>query len=705
MKIKYHPEIDGLRAISVLAVIFYHADFSLFGHALFQGGFIGVDIFFVISGYLITSLILKEINQTNQFSFKNFYERRVRRILPVLFLVTIISSIVSYFILMPSSLVDYGKSILGVFLFSSNIYFWITGSKYGAESEFTRPMLHTWSLSIEEQFYILFPIFFIILIKFYKKNIKNILLIIFFISLLSAELLSSSYIKFESSFFRWGFAFSDKFSFYQLPSRIFELVAGSILSYITLDKKKMVLEKYPILNNIFPGLGIILIFYSLLFFNLNEIFHPGIITLIPIVGTGLVILFAKRGEFITSILSGKIFIFLGLISYSLYLWHYPIFAYLRYIEIFNNSILIKILAIILAITLSIISYHFIEKPFRKNIISLKKLILYILISVIILLCYNFHIFNTDGIKNRFPSIFSEELIQPKPNKLKETEKHIRDFRAHEFKETGFIGENIYLIGDSHAGALKYYLNQELRNKSYNFFSTKIVLYLNNFNLIYRKTKEPDKFYLENNEYVNKFLQENKNLIVIWNQYWSRVLSETLFDDSEGNKQYQLEKDKITISYYEPYNIQTTSTEERQRYLAEGIKLTGNNILKQGHILVLIYPVPEIGFSPYNSLQKNYFYNYYIKKIKEIPILSSSYDVYKKRNKLIIETLDDIKGPNVYRIYPEYLFCNTIIQNRCVTNNKEHLFYYDNNHLSLEGSKYVVNEIMKTIQQIKINEKN
>jgi hypothetical protein len=107
----------------------------------------------------------------------------------------------------------------------------------------------------------------------------------------------------------------------------------------------------------------------------------------------------------------------------------------------------------------------------------------------------------------------------------------------------------------------------------------------------------------------------------------------------------------------------------------------------------------------NQFSFKNFYNYYIKKIKEIPILSSSYDVYKKRNKLIIETLDDIKGPNVYRIYPEYLFCNTIIQNRCVTNNKEHLFYYDNNHLSLEGSKYVVNEIMKTIQQIKINEKN
>jgi len=169
VRITYRPEIDGLRTISVFAVIIYHANFILFGHSLFQGGFIGVDIFFVISGYLITTLILKEIYKTNQFSFKYFYERRIRRILPVLLFVTIITSIISYFILLPSSLIDFGKSILGVISFGSNFYFWITGSVYGEESELLKPLLHTWSLSIEEQFYILFPIFLIIIIK----NIGN----------------------------------------------------------------------------------------------------------------------------------------------------------------------------------------------------------------------------------------------------------------------------------------------------------------------------------------------------------------------------------------------------------------------------------------------------------------------------------------------------------------------------------------------------
>jgi peptidoglycan/LPS O-acetylase OafA/YrhL len=147
-----------------------------------------------------------------------------------------------------------------------------------------------------------------------------------------------------------------------------------------------------------------------LFFNFNKISHPSIITLIPLIGVSLIICFSKKGELITEILSSKIFVFFGLISYSLFLWHYPIFTFLRYIDIFNSSIWIKLLAILLTIILSILSYYFIETPFRnKNIIKIKALTIYILISVIILLSYSFYILNTKGIKNRFPDFITEEL--------------------------------------------------------------------------------------------------------------------------------------------------------------------------------------------------------------------------------------------------------------------------------------------------------
>ena len=159
-RIKYRPEIDGLRAVAVISVILYHAQISFSHYELFRGGFIGVDIFFVISGYLITSIIYKELIFQGSFSFKNFYERRVRRILPILLLVILSSIPFAWLYLLPVNFVDYSKSILFSLGFNSNFYFWSSGLSYGAESALFKPFLHTWSLSVEEQFYILFPLIF-----------------------------------------------------------------------------------------------------------------------------------------------------------------------------------------------------------------------------------------------------------------------------------------------------------------------------------------------------------------------------------------------------------------------------------------------------------------------------------------------------------------------------------------------------------------
>ena len=158
MKLTYRPEIDGLRAIAIGAVILYHARITILGHQPFKGGFIGVDIFFVISGYLITSIILKELLTTISFSFKHFYEKRVRRILPALLFVMLVSLPFAWIYFLPSSFIDFSKSILYSLGFSSNLYFHYSEQKYGAFDGLFIPFLHTWSLSVEEQFYILFPI-------------------------------------------------------------------------------------------------------------------------------------------------------------------------------------------------------------------------------------------------------------------------------------------------------------------------------------------------------------------------------------------------------------------------------------------------------------------------------------------------------------------------------------------------------------------
>jgi len=689
VRITYRPEIDGLRTISVFAVIIYHANFVLFGHTLFQGGFIGVDIFFVISGYLITTLILKEIYKTNQFSFKYFYERRVRRIVPVLLFVTIVTSIVSYFILLPGSLKDFGRSILSIIFFSSNIYFWGTGSKYGDDSELIRPLLHTWSLSIEEQFYILFPIFLIIIIKFFRKHLFTILFIIFSFSLIFAQWSSGTDIKINYDFFKFDINFFKKFNFYCLQSRIFELLIGSLLSYFELNNGGGGRKSYSILNQICPSLGIVLILYSFLSFNFTKILHPSFITLIPLIGVSLIIWFSKKGELITDILSSKIFVFFGLISYSLYLWHYPIFAFLRYIYIFNNSIWIKLLSILLTIILSIISYYLIERPFRnKNIISIKKLTTYILASVIILLSYSFYILKTEGIKSRLPNIVTEKLNE--------------DIKENQYSK-GNKG-SIFLIGDSHSNVLKYFLNKELTKQSYNFYKKDSSPYLQNFNRIDKKTSLVDESYIKNTKEIDKFLQEHKNLIVIWHQRWTMWLTGEYFDNKEGYAEYQSEEDRYRREYFQPINIKTETLEQRQKYIIDGFKSSAKNILEKGHTLILVYPVPEMGFDVRKKIIKNNTIFYYLNNKTEIPILTGSYDVYKERNKIIFETLDSIQGPNVYRVYPHKSFCNTVIVNRCAANNKEHLFYYDGHHLALEGSKYVISDIIKVIEQIEVDKK-
>ena len=216
MKIAYRPEIDGLRAIAVIAVILYHAQITILDNLPFKGGFIGVDIFFVISGYLITSIILKELLATGQFSFKNFYERRVRRILPALLFVIIVSLPFAYMYLIPSSLVDFSKSLLYSLSFGSNFYFHFSGQEYAAENSLLKPLLHTWSLSVEEQYYILFPIIIFYIFRYFKESILIFLIAGFTVSLVLSE---------------WGSRNYSSLNFYIISSRAWELLIGSILAY------------------------------------------------------------------------------------------------------------------------------------------------------------------------------------------------------------------------------------------------------------------------------------------------------------------------------------------------------------------------------------------------------------------------------------------------------------------------------------------
>lgn len=664
----YIPHIDGLRAISAISIILYHADFFIFDHNILSGGFFGVDIFFVISGFLITNLILNELHKSNKFSINLFYERRARRILPALFFILIVSSIFFFIVLPYETYVKFFKSSISSVLFLSNFYFWITGQKYFEETnQNDNPLLHLWSISVEGQFYLIFPLFFIVLFKFYKKYLFVILSIFFLLSLFLTNyyFINYTYLNFFSSL-----------------SRIFEFLAGSLVSFFYLKYRTKICIGKPVLSSTFLWIGMSLILCSIFFFNKNEISHPSFITLFPIIGTMLVISFSTDGKLITKILSSNLLVFFGTISYSLYLWHYPVFFLLQRVEIFENTILTKLLAIILTIILSIFSYYFIEKPFRnKKIYPRNKLINYLFLSLIILLTLNF-------------------LFVKKLSNINKSLDYLNNIKVDSNKiinnQEGKFG-NVVLIGDSHASSLQYKLNEELKENNFNLFNFTTIYYLQNFIIRERVSKNIANYdFVETNKRIDDFLNENENLIVVLHYRWSAKFLEKKFDNEEGHRDYDRKQDELYAEYLEPNYIKTSSIEERQKYLTEGITLSINNILKKGHRLILVYPVPELGFNAltlYTKYKRSYKYNI------EHPTLSTNYDVYKKRNKKIFEILDNIHSPNIYRVYPEKYFCNTIVKNRCAANNKKDIFYYDTSHLSLKGSDFIVKDIISIIKKI------
>ncbi len=443
MNLKYRPEIDGLRAIAVLAVILYHAQFKIFDFTSFKGGYIGVDIFFVISGYLITLIILNELFYYGTFSFRNFYERRIRRIIPILLLVILVSIPFAWFYLLPLSFFDFCKSIIYTLGFSSNFYFHYSGLEYGADVGSLKPFLHTWSLSVEEQFYILFPISVILIFTYFRKYLIQILIVAFFISLVISD---------------WGSKNHASFNFYILPSRGWELLAGSILAYfeITLGKR----SNNKLLNFTLPTLGLFMIIYSFMYFD-DSIEHPSIYTLIPVIGVCLLIWFTNKNELITNLLSSKIFVATGLISYSLYLWHYPVFIFLESKYFFyDNSV--KLFAIFLSLLLAIFSYFTIERyaRFKANTKILFSTILFI--YIFLLFGFLLTLINSEKILSYNHNNYHHFLD------IEKFEKEHKDFEVNYNYDDFDNRINVFIIGNSYTDDLLnvFYYNNDLTKKFY-----------------------------------------------------------------------------------------------------------------------------------------------------------------------------------------------------------------------------------------------
>lgn len=336
----YRREIDGLRAVAVLAVILYHARIPGF-----TGGFIGVNVFFVISGFLITGLISREMEQQT-FSIVRFYERRARRILPALFLVMAAALPLSWWLLTPSELVSFGNSVRAVGLFLSNWLFWQDSDYFSPAADF-KPLLHTWSLSLEEQFYIVFPLFLLLVRRLSRRWVIAIMVV----GALSSLVLAEVFVRERPVVV-----------FYLPPTRIWELMAGAILAVLVRDRP-LYRRFHPDFAGVAAAVGLLAIVAAALLYDTHTPF-PGLSAVIPVAGTWLVLAFAHPHTRVGRLLAQPVLVHLGLISYSLYLWHHPVFVFGRLAFDFTLDTQTTLALLGLTLVLAEMSWRYVERPFR-----------------------------------------------------------------------------------------------------------------------------------------------------------------------------------------------------------------------------------------------------------------------------------------------------------------------------------------------------
>lgn len=672
----YKPHIDGLRALAVLPVIFFHADLNLF-----EGGFIGVDIFFVISGYLITNIILRDLIE-KKFSFKNFYLRRVRRILPILTFVTIISLLISLFLMPDEQLKFFSKQIISVVLLISNFFFWKNTSYFDPNSEL-QPLLHTWSLGVEEQFYIFFPLFLFFIWKKIKNKLILTLIIFFILSLTLSQIGGNFKIQNLSNDFPYFILPFDFFwqagsaNFYLPFGRIWELLAGSLLAVVT-SKKKINDKKS---NDYFSFIGLSLILFSIFTYSEN-IQYPSIFTVLPVVGTVLLITFSTKDTLSYKILSFKPLVFFGLISFSLYLWHQPLLAFNRIHFGVSLSLYHKFIIILATFFLSVMSWKFVELPFRnKKIINDKKLIVSVLSTSFFLLIISSLILSSkiNSVKKSLPDnilkTFQSENIK---NCFDIDYSHLDN--KNWFCEIGDQSKDIsfVLIGDSHALSLKSVFDNaaKFKNKKGIFTGISGCPGLLGINSITSNTNKRNCNLL--NKKLFKFVKEKEIKKIFLASRWTYY---TVGDLAKNNFNL-ISKEEDSLSNK---NISKLAT-------IHGIRKTLKEYQNFDVNIVFIHQVPEQVYDPKYVYQKSM--NFKKKEVNKKKLLEYAINVnqHLDHQKFIRNNLNAIKREfsNLKQIDFDNIFCDS---SKCLHGSKNASYYADKNHLSIIGA-------MKTLEEIK-----
>lgn len=640
--LRYRTEIDGLRAVAVIPVIFFHAGFKEF-----TGGFVGVDVFFVISGYLITSLILAEVDE-GKFSLLNFYERRARRILPALFFVVALAIPAAWFLLPPNELKEFAQSLMAVATFSSNILFWRDSGYFDMAAEL-KPLLHTWSLAIEEQFYILFPLFLLAAWRRGKRVIVMVLIAAFSFSLAAAQL---------------GSHVAPTAAFYVLPTRAWELLMGALTAFY-LHKNSVTTPEW--LNNALSGIGFLAILYAVYAFSESTPF-PSVYALVPTVGTALIILFALPGTVIHSFLSLRLLVGVGLISYSLYLWHQPIFVFFRYASQQWAIGPWPRFALPLVVILAMLTWRFIEQPLRKaphkNNIS-RKAVLQGAISVPAL-------------------VFAVGFLGATNQSLNEsrfTEHQLAVLKQKEFDATPYavigrdeVSPQWIILGDSHAESLLKALGENLSFRGESGLVLTMAGCPPALNLWRHDRQYGAKCHKHYSEVLEALRKENTIKNVIISARYALYLNSKRFDN--GLSGIEPGRD-VVYDLYE-FRHENRPLELRRGAVKGELSDYIRRLLALNVKVFVIGDIPEIGWDvPLRALAN-------LKGADEIKVPLSR---YKSRSRSSGQLFGEFEGIEQFFLFrPADVFCDEI---DCYATENGMPLYRDTNHPNEAGAEKLV----------------
>lgn len=651
----YRPEIDGLRAIAVISVILCHID-------LLEGGFLGVDIFFVISGYLITGIILADLHK-QQFSFAKFYERRARRILPALSTVVLASIPAAWLLMSPTQLKNFGMSLIAVMLFASNILF-CKNVNYFADPASLIPLLHTWSLGVEEQFYIIFPLLFLGLYKFLPKYLLHVLAVLIICSLLLAQILSTK---------------SPSINFYYLPTRFWELMCGAILAKMELQDNKPQL-KY--LKTIMPIFGLGLIIFSIMYFNQTTM-HPGLATLAPVVATMCIIWFCGQRDYVTKLLSSAPLVGIGLISYSLYLWHQPVLTYLRLYNQKPISAFTTILGLILTFGLSYITWRYIEQPCRNRaLVSRRRLTLLITIATICIISCGILFYQNNGYAKRFQ--IPGSVLSSLQHTALDAECNYANFKNHKnAKWFCTLGKqvkntpNYFITGDSHALAMSTAFDVITQTNNMQAVGSSYPGCIPLFGIKTNNLSPQDEITCQELKHkIFQHIQQNhiKNIIFIarWDYF---TLSNRYLTNTSGQRIKDIDE-KIKIFTAALNNTITT-------YQAIGVKV------------IVISQVPMqnyTAFDVYKNLYNRPLWNR-TKYLREASVSRLEHEDYQRQ---INDILKQFQQQNYKFINITDISCD---KSRCPLGTLKNSYYRDTQHLSKIGSESYGRRLTKHIKRL------